>query len=70
MTDEVRYKLALDGTGLIEVCDRCNQFIFNKRWMGMSFVTYEGSIVCNDCRGEILKEKVLTLSQTVVNCPQ
>lgn len=51
-------QMALDPSGLTESCDRCNALIINWNWMGQAFLTLEGKIVCNNCRGELLKETV------------
>ncbi len=60
MTETTRMQLAMDGTGMIEVCDCCDQFIFNvKHWMHLSFLGFDGKIRCNDCRSELAKQ-VLT----------
>ena len=47
-----------DPSGLTESCDRCNSLITNWEWLQMSFVTFDGRIVCNFCRGELLKEEI------------
>lgn len=47
-----------DPDGMLEACDNCNRLIHNWQWMGWSFVTVDGKIVCNDCRGELLKKAV------------
>jgi hypothetical protein len=51
-------QMALDPEGLTESCDRCNALIFNWDWMGMAFLTFDGKIVCNNCRTELLKLSV------------
>lgn len=58
MNEWNRMQMALDPSGLTESCDRCNCLITNWSWMAMSFVTLDGKIVCNDCRGELLKIKI------------
>jgi len=56
-------QMALDPNGLTELCDRCESLIDNRRWMGMSFLTFDGKVICNNCRTELLK---LTISEN--NC--
>ena len=48
-------QLALDPDGLVQSCDRCNKLIFNWDWMGQAFVTFDGQVVCNDCRTDMAK---------------
>ena len=48
-------QMALDPNGLTELCDRCESLIDNRRWMGMSFLTFDGKVICNNCRTELLK---------------
>lgn len=43
-----------DGS-LLESCDRCNKLIHNWDWFGWSFLTFDGKIVCNDCRTDLAK---------------
>lgn len=47
--------MALDPSGLTESCDRCNALITNWGWMGMAFLTFDGKVICNNCRGDLLK---------------
>jgi hypothetical protein len=58
MNEWNRLQMALDPLGLTESCDRCNALIINCDWMEMSFLTFDGQIVCNNCRGELLKERL------------
>jgi len=57
MNEFNRMQMALDDSGLTESCDRCNYLIHNWSWMGWAFVTFEGQIVCNNCRTELAKLK-------------
>jgi hypothetical protein len=42
---------------MAEVCDDCRTLIRNHHWMGWSFVTFDGKIVCNNCRTDRLKKE-------------
>jgi hypothetical protein len=53
-----KQQLEEDPDGMLEVCDNCNGLIHNWDWLGWSFVTLDGKIVCNDCRGELLKKSI------------
>jgi hypothetical protein len=55
-----RMQMALDPSGLTESCDRCNALITNWDHIQWSFLTFDGKIVCNECRTELLKTKNLT----------
>ena len=48
MTEQQRYNLALDGTGLIELCDCCGEWIMNFR--KFAFVCDDGKICCEPCK--------------------
>jgi hypothetical protein len=50
-------KAELESTDgrLLESCDRCGGLIHNWDWMGWSFLTFDGKIICNNCRTELLK---------------
>ncbi len=63
----------VDRTGLLafdlmdplsEVCDDCHTVIRNWKWMQWSFVTYDGRVVCNQCRTERLKASFLKMLLT------
>lgn len=58
MNEWNRLQMEDDPSGLMESCERCGSLIINWDWMQMAFLTFEGKIVCNNCRGEILKEKI------------
>ena len=60
-----RMQMALDPSGLTESCDRCNALITNWFWMGMSFLTFEGQIICNNCRTELAKVNHEEITETV-----
>jgi hypothetical protein len=49
--------LESDESGLLESCDDCGRIIRNWRWMGWAFLTFDGKVVCNDCRTERLKNE-------------
>ncbi len=55
MNEFNRLQMALDPSGLTESCDVCNAVIVNWRYLQMSFLTWDGRIVCNNCRTELLK---------------
>lgn len=55
MNEWNKMQLTLDDSGLIESCDFCNALITNWIWLGMSFLTFDGKIMCNDCRTKSLK---------------
>lgn len=44
-----RHEIDHDPDGLLESCDFCNRLIHNWDWMGWSFITFDGKVVCNDC---------------------
>lgn len=58
MNEFNRYQMAIDEHGFLESCDFCNRLIHNWGWMGWSWVMFDNQIACNECRGELLKEKV------------
>ena len=55
MNEWNKMQMALDPSGLTESCDKCNALITNFWWMGMSFLTFDGKIICNNCRTEAVK---------------
>lgn len=50
-----RHELTQPGGELLESCDRCNRLIHNWDWFQWSFLTFDGKIVCNDCRTDLAK---------------
>ena len=57
MNEWNRMQMALEP--LAESCDFCGKLIINWSWMQMSFVTWDGSIACNDCRSRMAKGEKL-----------
>jgi hypothetical protein len=64
MNEWNKMQLALDPDGFVESCDRCQALIINWHWMGNAFVTFDGKIVCNNCRTDLAKG--LTIEETLV----
>ena len=64
MNEFNRLQMALDPNGLTESCDLCGAVIVNWNYLQMSFLTWDGKIVCNNCRTEMAK--VLTIADNNV----
>jgi formylmethanofuran dehydrogenase subunit E len=50
VNDTQKMQMALDRSGLVELCDSCGEWIFDERFRRLAFITEDGKIVCPDCR--------------------
>ena len=58
MNEFNRQQLAEDDSGLLESCDRCNCLIHGWDHISLAFVTFDGRVICNDCRRVELIESI------------
>ena len=49
-------EMKADESGLTESCDKCNRLIHNWDWLSMSFLDFDGRILCMWCKSEFIKE--------------